>query len=50
MSLQLCINISGTSAHFAEVLRSTSAVEREEILKCIDIIDKITKRPFKKAP
>lgn len=33
MSLQLCINISGTSAHFAEVLRSTSAVEREETLK-----------------
>ena len=32
MSLQLCINISGTSAHFAEVLRSTSSVVREETI------------------
>ncbi|MGB0933509.1 MAG: DUF3822 family protein [Lishizhenia sp.] len=32
MALQLCINISRTSAHFAEVLRSTTSVEREEHL------------------
>lgn len=32
MSTQLCINISRTSAHFAEVLRSTSSLIREATL------------------